>query len=331
MNNTHIFHWGILGPGKIANKFAQGLLSLPNASLYAVGSRNYDRAQDFGKRYGAVKMYGNYEDLAIDKDVDIVYIATPHSEHYQHVKLCLESGKHVLCEKAFTINSKQLEHLVKLSRENRLFLMEALWTRFLPTIEKSLEIINSGKIGNLKMLHADFGFQAPYDMNSRIFNPALGGGSLLDIGIYPLFLSLLIFGKPEEIKAVACLGKTGVDESMAIILKYKNGRMAILNSSFIVKTMTNAEIYGTKGHIILNPRWFSQTTLTLCQHEKEPVDIKFNYKNNGYNYEAEEVMKCISEGLTESPKLPLAFSLDLMRIMDNIREQIGVKYDADNN
>jgi len=329
MTEKNVYRWGILGPGKIAHRFAEGLLSLPNADVYAVGSRSYERAEAFGKQYGTIKTYGSYEELARDKDVNIIYVATPHSEHYQHVKLCLENGKNVLCEKAFTINSKQLQELIKLAGRNKLFLMEALWTRFLPAIEKTLELINTGAIGEIKMLQADFGFQAPYDVTSRVFNPALGGGTLLDIGIYPLFLSLLLLGKPAEIKAIAQFGDTGVDESLAVILKYNNGALAILNSSFIVKTSTKADIYGTKGHITINPRWFSQTSIIMNQYEKELVNINFNYRNNGYDYEAEEVMNCIDNGLTESPKLPLSFSLDLMQLMDAVRQQIGLVYDAD--
>jgi len=329
MVQKDIFRWGILGPGKIAHRFAEGLLSLPNAHIYAVGSRNYERAEVFGRQYGAVKYYGSYEALIADEDVDIIYIATPHSEHYKHVKLCLENGKHVLCEKAFTINSMQLKKLVKLAGEKQLFMMEALWTRFLPTIKRTLEIINSGAIGELKMLHTDFGFQAPFDKNSRVFNPVLGGGALLDIGIYPLFLSLLLLGKPAEIKAIAHFGDTGVDESLAMQLTYDDGAMAILSSSFTVKTMTKADIYGTKGRITINPRWFSQTSIVLEHYGQEPATINFNFRSNGYDYEAEEVMNCIGSGLTESPVLPLSFSLDLMQMMDTVRKQIGLEYDAD--
>ena len=330
MNNRKIYNWGILGPGKIAHKFAQGLASLENAKVFAVGSRDITRAVEFGHQYHANKIYGSYEELALDKDVDIIYIATPHSEHHQHVKLCLEKGKHVLCEKAFTINARQLEELIELARVNKLFLMEAIWTRFLPGIEKTIEIISSGDLGEIKMLQADFGFKPPYDLNSRLFNPQLGGGSLLDIGIYPVFLSLLILGTPDRINAVAYKGETGVDESLAVNFLYDNGAMAVLSSSFLVKTATRADIYGTKGHITLNPRWISQTSLTVDYYEKELINLNFKYRNNGYDYEAEEVMNCIDNGLHESPRLPLKFSMNLMQIMDKIRDLIGLKYSVDN-
>jgi len=329
MSKKEIWNWGILGPGKIAHRYAEGLLDLPGACIYAVGSRSVERAAVFGKQYGVTKVYGSYEELAKDTKVDAIYVASPHSEHFEHVKLCLENGKNVLCEKAFTINAMQLERLIKIAKEKKLFLMEALWTRFLPSIEKTLEIINSGDIGEIRMLHADFGFQAPFDKDSRVFNPELGGGALLDIGIYPLFLSLLLLGRPDRLKAIAHRGSTGVDESLAVNLLYDNGAMAILSSSFLVKTATKAEIYGTKGCITINPRWFSKTSLVLEQYEKETVVLEFDYKGNGYNYEAEEVMKCLKAGIPESPKLPLSFSLDLMKLMDTIRKQIGLEYEAD--
>ena len=324
-----IYKWGILGPGKIAHKFAAGLQSLSNANLYAIGSRDYHRAEVFGKQYGAVKYYGSYEELAADQDIDIIYIATPHSEHYDHALICLKNRKNVLCEKAFTVNAGQLEHLISLAKKNGLFLMEALWTRFLPSIGKVIEIIHSGRIGEVKMLHADFGFHAPYDRNGRLFNPALAGGSLLDIGIYPLFLSLLLLGEPLEVKALAHKAETGVDESLAVCLLYSNGALAVLSSTFAVNTNTRADIYGTRGNIGMEPRWFSQTRLILNSVNMDQEEITFHYRSNGYDYEAEEAMRCLSEGLTESPLLPLDFSMKLMKLMDKVRELIGLEYKPD--
>lgn len=329
MSEKRIFNWGILGPGKIAHKFAQGLLSLDNAKLYSVGSRSAERATSFARQYNIPKIYASYEELAADSETEIIYIASPHSEHYQHVKLCLENGKHVLCEKAFTTNSKQLEELISLSRKKNLFLMEAIWTRFLPSIEKTLEIIQSGTIGEIKMINADFGFQAPYDKEGRLFNPKLAGGALLDIGIYPLFLCLLLLGYPKEIKALAYKGQSGVDESLAAALIYENGAMAAINTTFLAHTSTKAEIFGTKGNIKLNPRWFSPTNLELNINGKQSETIDFNYQNNGYGYEAEEVMHCLTKGLTESALLPLSFSLQLMNLMDEIRKQTEIIYEWD--
>ncbi len=323
------YNWGILGPGKIAAKFATALKSLDNANIYAIGSRSYDRAKDFGKQFDAERYYGNYLDLVKDNNVDIIYIATPHSEHFENTRLCLQNRKNVLCEKPITTNAKQLEELLRISREKNLFLMEAIWTRFLPSIEKVLEIIESGSIGEIRMLQSDFGFKAPYDPESRLFNPALSGGSLLDIGIYPLFLGLLLLGEPEECRSLALKGETGVDESIAMSLLYDNDAMALLSSTFKVKTGMRADIFCTKGNIFINPPWFSQTSLNIEYLGGKTDFIEFDYRSNGYDYEAEEVMRCLDMDLKGSPKLPLSFSLKLMNLMDMIRKQNDIEYPAD--
>lgn len=326
-----IYNWAILGPGKIAYKFAIALKSLDKAKIYAIGSRDYDRAANFGKQFNAEKYYGNYQELVEDKNIDVIYIATPHSEHFENAMLCLKNGKNVLCEKPFTTNAKQLEELIQIAREKNLFLMEAIWTRFLPSIEKVLEILESGELGEIRMLHSDFGFKAPYDPESRLFNPSLSGGSLLDIGIYPLFLGLLLLGEPKECKSLAIKGVTGVDESMAMSLIYYNNAMALLSSTFLVKTGMRADIFCTKGNIIINPPWFSQTSVTI-EYSGEKTDlIEFDFRSNGYDYEAEEVMNCLDKDLKESPKLPLSFSRKLINLMDMIRKQNGITYPADFN
>ena len=324
------YNWGIIGPGKIARKFATAIQSLPNARFLAVASRDYNRAKEFSAQFDVERSYGSYQELVNDPDIDIIYIATPHSEHYDNAMLCLNNGKNVLCEKAFTSNAMQLEQLIVTARSKKLFLMEAIWTRFLPTIEKMLELIKSGVIGEIRMLHADFGFPAPYDKNSRIFNPQLAGGSLLDIGIYPLFLSLLVLGEPKEIKALAYIGETGVDESMGMNLLYENGAIAVLSSTVRVKTTTRADIFGTKGNIGIKPRWMSQSSLEINPIEGLSEEFHFQNRSNGIDYEIEEAMKCLDSGLKESPRLSLDFSLSLMKIMDEIRKQTGVYYEVDN-
>lgn len=318
--------WGILAPGHIARGFTAGLKVLEDAELYAVGSRSLETAKAFANEFGFKKAYGSYAELADDKDVDVIYIASPHHLHFENTLMCLEKGKAVLCEKPFTINSKQLQILVKKAREKKIFLMEALWTRFLPNIEKTLELINSNHIGKVKMLNADFGFKADYNPQSRLFDPFLGGGSLLDIGIYPVFLSLAVLGYPDEIQAVASKAPTGVDESMSISLSYKSGALASLHCTFATHTTTDANIYGDKGKIQLKHQWFRPTTLTVTKHNEIAEELNFPAKANGYEYEAEEVMRCLNSGMSESKILGLDFSLQLMELLDTIRYKCNIVY-----
>lgn len=319
-------NWGILGPGKIAHKFTAALSGVENARIYAVASRSIEKANQFAKQYGAQKAYGNYEEMFNDTELDVVYIATPHSHHFENTLKFLNNRIPVLCEKPITINSRQLNTLVGTARDKNVFLMEAIWTRFLPTIETTLETLKSGQLGKVKVLTADFGFRADYDPDSRLFNPALGGGSLLDIGIYPVFLSLLLLGYPEDIKALAVKADTGVDYSMAISLKYKDGAIASLNCTFGAHTETAADVYCEKGHIHINPRWVSPSSLRIYRDNNEPEDKKFTYGINGYVSEIEEVMQCLNEGKTESPKLNLDFSLQLMRLLDELRRICDISY-----
>jgi len=315
-----------MAPGHIARGFATGLKVAEGAELYAVASRSYERAADFAREFGFQKAYGSYEELAEDPDVDVIYIATPNHLHFENTMMCLQKGKPVLCEKPFTINLKQLEILVKTAREKKIFLMEAIWTRFLPKIEKTLELIESGQIGQIKILNSDFGFQAPYNPESRLFNPFYGGGSLLDIGIYNLFLSLLLLGYPNEIQAVATKAPTGVDESVSISLAYESGALAGLHCTFAAYTQTDANIYGDKGKIQLLSQWFRPNGIEISMNKEKPLLLSFKGKANGYEYEAEEVMRCLKLGLNESPVLSLDFSLQLMKLLDSIREKCNIVY-----
>lgn len=318
--------WGILAPGHIARGFVAGLKVIEGAELYAVASRSYDRAAAFANEFEFQKVYGSYAELADDPDVDVIYIASPHHLHFENARMCLLKAKPVLCEKPITINSKQLDILVKTARDNKVFLMEALWTRFLPGIEKTLELIRSGQIGQVKILNADFGFKANYNPESRLFNPFFGGGSLLDIGIYPVFLSLLILGYPKEIQAVATLAPTGVDESVSISLSYDNGALASLHCTFAVFTTTDANIYGDIGKIQLKQQWFRPTGIIVSKPGEKTEELNFPAQANGYEYEAEEVMRCLELGFTESPLLGLDFSLQLMKLLDSIREKCNIIY-----
>jgi predicted dehydrogenase len=322
-------NWGILALGGIAHKFASALNSTENGELFAVGSRSIDKAEKFASQYGSERWYGSYEELIHDQDVQIIYIATPHNLHYELTKKCFEAGKHVLCEKPISINHRQFDELRKLAKSKNLFYMDGLWTRFLPHVLRKLEYLENQKLGVIQFLKADFGIKPPYNPKSRLFDPKLGGGALLDIGIYPVFLSLLVLGYPDEISASAIIGETGVDESISISLKYQNGAIASLNSTFRVNTETSAEICGTHGRIKMNRKFFAPSSLTVYIEGEGTSEHDFSVKKNGYEYEAEEAMRCLDEGLIESPYLPLEFTSDLMSLLDEIRERIGLVYEED--
>ena len=319
--------WGILACGGIAEKFASDLVAhVTNGIVYAVASRDLSKAQVFGAKHNAVKAFGSYQELADCQEVDVIYIATPHAQHYENTLMCLEAGKAVLCEKAFTINSMMLEEMVAKAKEKNLFLMEAIWTRFHPSITKVLEIIESGVIGNIVHIVADFGFKAPYNLEGRLFNPKLTGGSLYDIGIYPLFISKLLLGNPKEIKALATMAETGVDMNCAMSLTYENGSTASLFSTVMADTDTVCTIYGTKGKIFMHGRFHETKGLTLSIKGEEPQVFTTERLGFGYSYEAEEVQRCLRAGKIESDKLPLQFSLELMELLCEIRKQIGLVY-----
>ncbi len=323
------YNWGILGLGNIAHKFASALSATGKGKLLAVGSRNVDKAESFAGKYKVERWYGSYDQLINDENIDIVYIATPHNHHYEFSKKCLEAGKNVLCEKPITINHFQFNELRELARSKNLFYMDALWTRFLPHVKRIIEYIDNDRLGDVKFVRADFGIKPSYDVNSRLFNLKLGGGSLLDIGIYPVFLSLLILGYPEEINVSAVIGETGVDESCSMSFRYPNGAIANLSSTFLVNTDTSAEIAGTRGRIQLNRMFFMPTSINIYLDGESKSQHEFAVKNNGYELEAEEVMNCLDKGLIESTDLPLDFTSDLMRLLDEIRQKAGIVYMED--
>ncbi len=323
------YNWGILGPGRIAHQFARGLSVTENGVLFAVGSRDSGRAGDFAMEYGAVTSYGSYDELINDDKVDIIYIATPHHRHYELTKKCLYAGKAVLCEKPATINAGQFEELMFLARDKKVFYMDALWTRFLPTVKKTMEYIQNGSLGDIKSVRADFGFKTEYHPAGRLFNPEMGGGSILDIGVYNIFLSLLVLGYPEKIKALPVLAETGVDAACGITFSYANGAIASLLSTFLNHVETSAEIGGTKGRIRINHQWFRPSSLTVDLENGKTEELTFETRMNGYEYEAEEVMRCLDEGKTESGLLPLDFTFNLMKLMDAVRDEAGVHYAED--
>jgi predicted dehydrogenase len=326
------YTWGIIGPGRIANKFAVALALVEGARLGAVASRDGNRAREFAAAHGAERWYDSYEQLAEDPAIDVVYIATPHGFHAEHALLCLLRGKAVLCEKPMALFNGQVREMVDAARANNAFLMEAMWTRFLPVMEKTLALIREGRIGEIRYVRADFGFSAPFNPEGRLYDLRLGGGSLLDIGVYPLFLCLQLLGEPDSIRAAGHLSPTGSDETCHAILQYRDGRSAVISSTLTCPTSITAEIGGTEGMIQLPSPWYKNDKLVLTRMGSgtaslgAPETIQLEPMVNGFEYQAREVMRCLEEGRIESPSMPHAFSLTMSKVMDAIRGQIGVKY-----
>ncbi len=321
------YNWAILGCGKIARKFCNDLKLLPNAKLYATASRDFQLATDFKNDFGFEVAYGSYKEMVGDPKVDIVYIATPHSYHREHALLCLKNKKAVLCEKAFAINKNEAEEMVAAAKENQAFLMEAFWTMFQPSFVKAMEILKSGELGKIKMVRSDFAFNAPFDKTKRLYNVSLGGGSLLDIGIYPVFAALTSLGKPEMIKTFAVFSETGSEENISIIFKYKDGEMANLTSGFSSYSPTQTEYWCEKGYLILNTRWYMPTKITIVKQGEEPKSILSGHSNGtGYHYEAAHVMDCLDKEMIESDRMPWKMSLDMLETLDRIRIDAGIFY-----
>lgn len=316
--------WGIMGTGHIANTFATAIASLDDAVVQAVGSRTQASADQFGAAHGIPNRHPSYAALAADPEVDVVYIATLNSLHEDNTILCLEAGKAVLCEKPFTINRLQAESVIAVARREKRFLMEAMWTRFMPALHQAMSWIDEGVIGEVRMVQANFGFR--YDA-APLFDPELGGGSLLDVGIYPITLAHMAFRQaPTQIRSLPFLGRNGVDEQAAYILGYDGGGLALLGSAIQTKSPYDGYIMGTDGMIILHDSFWNATKVSLERPEKETISQEFPLHCNGYEYEAMEVNRCLREGKLESEIMPLQTTLDILETMDNIRLQWGLRY-----
>ena len=299
---------------------------LPDAELIAVGSRSKERADKFADEFDIPHRHGSYADLVSDPDVDAIYVATPHPFHKDCTILCLKAGKAVLCEKPFAVNVAQVKEMIACARECEQFLMEAIWTRFLPVIVKVREWLAEGAIGEPRMLTADFGFRAGLDPEGRLFDPELAGGGLLDVGVYTIAMAYMVFGgAPAKITSLAHIGETGVDEQAAMLLGYDAGQIALLSCAVRTNTPQEARIMGTEGSIYIPNFWYA-TSATLHAAGKSPEHIEMPFKGNGYENEAIEVMRCLREGKLESDIVPLAESLSIMETMDALRAQWGLKY-----
>ncbi|MBU2526128.1 MAG: Gfo/Idh/MocA family oxidoreductase [Bacteroidetes bacterium] len=321
-------NWGILGPGKIATLFAEDLQKVHGARLYACASTQIERATQFGQTFNIPFMYGSYAEMLNNPDLDVVYIATPHVFHYQNTLQCLRAGKAVFCEKPFAINTAQVKEMIELATEKNLFLMEAMWTRFLPHFQFVLETIRDQKLGALRVMEADFGIDVPFDAASRIYNNILGGGSLLDLGIYPVFAALMFMGKPDDIKAKATLSNTNVDLDCQITFDYSDGRQAKLFSAINLDTPTTATLHFERGKILMNSRFHQPTTVTVTdKHSSKTHD--FGYTTHGYSYEAQHVTNRLLNRQKTSELMTHKLSVQLISTLDAIRSKIGLIYPPD--
>jgi dihydrodiol dehydrogenase / D-xylose 1-dehydrogenase (NADP) len=332
--------WGILGTGYIANLFAEGLSVVEDATLKAVGSRAQASADVFGERWRVPHRHASYEALANDPEVDAIYIGTPHPYHYENALLCLKAGKHVLVEKPFAINARQGREMVTLARQKGLFLMEAMWTRYIPAMVQVRQWIADGEIGDVELVRANLSFMTNFNPRSRLFAPELGGGALLDVGIYPISFAYMILGAPKTISSTACPGKTGTDDRSSYLFGYEGGKTALLSSAVQLSVPVEAEVIGTRGYIRIHEPWINPRVVTLAKPVAPGVEARLIFegnlfdrqtvhvptRGNGYNYEAVEVGNCIRTGKLESAVLPLDESLSIMETLDTIRAQWGLRY-----
>jgi predicted dehydrogenase len=323
--NTRI-NWGIIGLGKIAHSFASDLQLSKNSTLYGVASRNIEKAERFSKKYNSVTYYNSYEELTKAPEIDVIYVANPHTSHFENTMMCLKNGKAVLCEKPLGINSVEVKTMLNEARSKKLFLMEGLWTRFIPATEKVIKLLKEDTIGDVIFIRADFGFKGDQNPEGRLYNKKLGGGSLLDIGIYPIYLSLLTLGFPKDVKAMARMTQTEVDSYCAILFDYENSSKAILESTFEADTPTEAYIYGSKGALKMHSNFHHSEKISLYQNGKLMEAFNMEYQGNGYLYEIEEVNGCLMRKVTESSKLPQSLSLNLITLIDRVKDEIGLSY-----
>lgn len=321
--------WGIMAPGGIAEVFAQDLLST-GRTLVAVGSRKQDRADQFSARFGGPRAHGSYQALVEDPEVEVIYIASPHSEHAAHAELALRHGKHVLVEKPFTLTGAEARRVRDVAQESGLFAMEAMRTRFMPHTMRIHELIAEGTLGNIRALIADHHQNLNSDPEGRLWNPILGGGALLDLGIYPVSFASDFLGTPEEITAVATMTSTGVDRSTSMIFRYANGSTASLQTAMDARGPNQAAIIGDKARIEVGSVFYQSSRFKLINNEDDVIeDFSEPYPFGGKQYEAEEVERCIAAGLTQSPRMSLDESVVIAETMDKVRHKIGLRYPAE--
>ncbi len=323
--SVQLIRWGIIGAGKIAQKFARDLSTIPHTKLYGIASRNIHKAQKFVYDFNATLAYGSYEELVLDSNIDAIYIATPHSFHKAHTLLCLNHKKAVLCEKPFAMNLEEVKEMIEFAKANDTLLMEAMWTAFLPHFQYTKQLVEDKYFGEVLELNADFGFHPVYDKNSRVFDKSVGGGSLLDIGIYPIFTSLSTLGQPNFIEVSASFFPNGADSKCNMVFHYNNTK-AYLKSTLLEETKTEAIFRCEKGTIKINGRFHEPSSVTLIDQYGNSELKTFNYKTIGYSYEIEHFNQLIREGEKESDIMSFNRSIELISILDKVRKIIGLNY-----
>lgn len=322
-----MMRWGILSTGRIAGKMAQAIGLLDDAVIMAVGSRSAGSARAFGERFGIPKQHASYEALAADPEVDVIYVATPHNLHMENTLLALQNGKHVLVEKPFALNAAQSQRMVDEARRHNLFLMEAMWMRFIPAIVKVRELINDGVLGKIQRVEATFSFAAPFNPTDRLFDINLAGGALLDVGIYPLsFIAMVLGTQPIKSESSADLGKTGVDEAARGVLHYPDGVEAVWRAGISHNLPCTATITGEKGTLSLPDRFFHADAYTLHLTGQAPQTVEMPYGDNGFEFQAMAVNAAIRNGERESPIISWADSVAIMQMLDDIRAPWGLTY-----
>jgi len=328
---TNKFKWGIVAPGRIANKFAIGLSAIPNAQLWAVAGRDSAKVSTFAAQHGVAQQYTSLEAMLSNSGIDALYVASPNTLHYEQTMLALDHKIPVLCEKPLTLNAQMAKAMYGKAKVQNTFLMEAMWTSFLPHIQAIRQKLAEGVIGEPKYIRADFGYAADPNPKSRIFDPALGGGALLDIGIYPLYLALSLFGPVQSWFLDFTLAETGVDKEESIMLRHASGQVSQLVVSVCTNLPTTASIGGTKGSIYIDPQWLRPAHFDIELHGQEPSRTRHLHpvRANGFEYEAEELMRCVSNGKIESTVVPWALSLQIVELMDAMRKQMGIVYPAE--
>ena len=317
---TQKLRFGIMGCGNIAGKFAGDLPLTDNCELAAAASRTQEKAKEFAEQYQSPKAYGSYEELAADADVDIVYVATPHPFHMENSQLAINAGKHVLCEKPITMNAGELTTLIEAAKEKNVFLMEGMWTRFFPAMTKIRKLLANERIGKILSVEASFGVKFDVGPEHRIFNPELGGGALLDLGIYPVSLASMVLGKqPKDISYTATFASPGVDDFLALTFKYDEGAIAMLGCCSKKYDEQEAIIRGEKGSIKIDKRFYCPNSFSLNINKKKEKHIEFDNPGTGFQFEADHVATCINKGMLESDIMPLAESLEIQETLDRIR------------
>lgn len=318
--------WGIIAPGIIAHSFAESMKSVKNSEIVAVGSRSIKRAEEFAKKHNVNRFYGSYEELCKDENVDIVYIASPHNFHKEQAHLAMDNGKAVLCEKPVTVNHDECLELVKKSKNKNLFFMEAQWMRFMPIINEIKKRIKNGVIGDILRIEVDFSYKADFDPESRLFNPNLAGGALLDIGVYPISFSLYLLDKlPITFVGECSVGTSEVDEHGSVIFKFDDNENAVCTFGTRVDGSRKAIIRGSKGRVEINSEFYMATEADIIT-DKGSETIKMPHRSHGYEWEIEAVNSCLKKDLIESPTMSHQDSLDQMSIMDELRKRWGIKY-----